>query len=371
MAEPAEYATADALPDWCWPDDDPRRTRAWACAHRWPGDGASFLASAGPEPVFAAVRRQGAAGGWARMNAVDVCAGRGVPQDAGTLDTARREHAVQLNLALAGYTTPVWTRGGGELAGFVDSVRAQAGRTGATAAVLHVESGSALLPVLAGLGWAVGVTDLYAAICPVGPDLDGYLAALPSKKRVNVKREYRRLDEAGGRGELVVGTDLAQYHDEIAALESAADRRHGISVPVSALRAMNAGLLAAFGADMALALVRDADSAPVATCTLVAAGDKVLSRLVGYVEDRARPYAAYFHVAYYLPLRHAWARGATELLLGTGSLAPKLARGARVRPLYSAVPPGSAATAELLRTTDRAMREQARDLGFPVPEHEE
>jgi Acetyltransferase (GNAT) domain len=372
MGEVAEYPDAAALPERCWPADDPRRTRAWACAHRWPGDGASFLASAGRTgSVFAAVRRQRAEGGWARMDAVAVCAGRDVPRQPAMVAAARGEHADQLNLALAGYTTPVWTPDGADLAAFVDSVSAVAAGTGATPAVLHVEAGSPLLPVLAGLGWAVGVTDLYAVIAHVGTDLAGYLHALPKKKRVNVRREHRRLAEAGGHGELVVGAPLAAYHDEIAALEAAADQRHGISVPLPALRTMNERLLAAFGADMAVALVRGAGGEPVASCTLVSAAGKVLPRLVGYAEAAARPYAAYFHVAYYLPLRHAQERGATELLLGTGSLAPKLARGAHLRPLYSAVPPGSAATADLLRRTDHATREQAASLGFPVPEYEE
>jgi hypothetical protein len=369
MGEVAEYPDAAALPEPCWPGDDPRRTRAWALAHRWPGDGASFLTAPGRTgSVFAAVRRQHVGTGWARMDAVAVCAGRGLAHDAATLEAARREHAVQLNLALAGYTTPVWTPDGGDLASFVGSVRALAAGTGVSPAVLHVEAGSRLLAVLAGLGWTIGATDLYAVLSPVAADLDGYLGMLPKKKRVNVKREYRRLDEAGGRGELVVGPRLADHHDEIAALEAAADHRHGISVPLAALRTMNEGLLAAFGDDMAVALVRDAGGGLVASCTLVSAATKVLPRLVGYAEAAARPYAAYFHVAYYLPLHYARERGATELLLGTGSLAPKLARGAHVRPLYSAVPPESVAAAELLHRTDLATREQADALGCPIPE---
>jgi hypothetical protein len=364
QTEPVEVAGAEEVPESWWPADDPRRTRAWALANRWPGDGVSFLVA--PGPVFAAVRRHL---GWARMNAVDVCAGRGrdVAQDAAVLAAARREHATQLNLALAGYTTPVWAEEPRALPGFLAGVAALADREGARPAVLHAEHDPALLAALAGAGWTVGVTDLYAVITGVGTDLAGYLDGLPSKRRVNIRRDLRRLSDAGGQAELVVGDDIEPYHDEVAALEAATERRHGGDMPTAELREANEQLLRHLGKDLALAVVRGGNGDLVATCSLVATGGRVLSRMVGYEEERARPYAGYFHAAYYLPLRLAWERGADEVLLGTGSLPPKLARGARLRPLYSAVPPGSPATATLLRATDAALREQARLLGHPMP----
>jgi hypothetical protein len=371
--EPVEFASADALPGSCWSADDPRRTRAWAIANRWPDDGVSFVVSRrARSPVFAAVRRQRDHRGWSMMNAVHICAGlgRGVAQDDAVLSAARREHVAQVNLALAGYTTPVWSDGDspGVLADFIATVGGLAEREGARPAVLHVEQDSALLAVLAALGWTVGVTDLYPVIRDVGTDLASYVDGLaPKQRRTNVRRDLRRLPEAGGRSEIVVGARIGPYHDAIAALEAATERRHGPGMPVAALRESNEQLLRCFGPDMAVVLVLDSNSDIVASGSLFATGSRILLRSVGFVEERARPFAGYFQAAFYLPLRYAWARGATEILLGPGSLRPKVARGARLRPLFSAVPPESAAAADLLLNTDRAMREEARQLGFPVP----
>jgi hypothetical protein len=353
---------------WTFDGDDPRRTLAWASAHRWDGDGSGFVATGGDSPVVAAVRRQTGRGGWSRMNAVDVCAGvgRDVGPDDVLLDRARAELPCQLNLALAGYTTPVWSADGSDLTGFVRAVSDLAEREGRQVAALHLDAGSGLLLALRQQGWAVGVTDLYPVITGFGGCFDDYLDGLPSKKRVNIRREIRRLADEGGSAEIVRGMDIAPLHDRIAALEAESDRRHGMPVPVPALRAMNERLLAAFGTDMAVALVRDGQGEIVATCTLLHAGGRLLPRMVGYLEERARRFAAYFHVAYYLPLRHAWQVGARELLLGTGSLRPKLYRGARLRPLWSAVPPGGGAVATLLARTHDALTARADELGHPV-----
>jgi hypothetical protein len=377
------YARAEDLPpEWWRPGaGDPRRTRAWAAANRWPGDGVQFLAATEPAPAaepapatagptFAAVRRLSGHAGWSRMNAVDVCAGTGrdVGADPVLLALARAEAAEQLNLALAGYASPVWTDTGTDLPDLVEGICARAAAERARPAALHVGAESPLLPVLRGLGWVVGVTDLHAVLTDIGTDLDGFLAARKSRQRVNIRRDFRRLADAGGRAELLPGAAIDPHHDEIAALEARSDDRHGTPGDPVRLRAMNERLVAAFGDDLVAGLVRDASDDIVASCTIVRTAGRVLPRFVGFAEAVARPLAGYFHAAYYLPLAYAWQSGATEVLLGPGSLAPKLLRGAVLRPVYSAVPPPSAALAGLLRHTDRVLRDRAAGAGHPVPE---
>lgn len=376
---PLEFARAQDVPDaWWLPGGavDPRRSKAWSTAFRWPDDGAAFLATGRGGMTFAAVRRVPAPGGWSRMNAVDVCAGRGrgVEQDPAVLAAAADAATRQLNLALAGYASPVWTADGAatprtrhELATFIEDVSDAAAGEGARPAVLHVEHDSDLIPVLRGLGWQVGVTDLFAVLTGFGSCMDEYLEPLHGSRRIKIRRELRRPAEAGGRCEIVRGERLAPFLDDIAALEARSDHRHGIPADPARLRAMNERLLAAFGEDMAVTLVRDAGDAIVATCTLVTAGRRIMNRLVGFDENVARPLAGYFHAGYYQPLIYAWQIGATEILLGPGSLQPKLMRGAVLRPLYSAVPPGDAALGALLSRTDRALRARAAEHGFPVP----
>jgi hypothetical protein len=362
-----DYARAGDVPAGWWPaGGDPRRTRAWAVANRWPGDGAGFLASGRGDRTFAAVRRVSGHTGWSRMNAVDVCAGRGrdVEQDPAVLAAARTAAERQLNLALAGYATPVWAPGPAGPQEFLADVTALAVDDGASPAVLHVETGSPVLAAVRALGWTTGVTDLYATISDIGTCLSDYLAARRSKQRVNIRRDLRRLADAGGQAHLVRGAEVALFHDEIAALEARSDDRHGVPGDPGRLRAMNERLLAEFGPDMAAGLVRDAAGTIVASCTMLHAGGRVLPRFVGLDDVAARPLAGYFHAGYYLALSFAWQCGAGEILLGPGSPVPKLLRGATLRPVFSAVPPGPLAV--LLRGTDRVLRDRAERYGFPI-----
>lgn len=367
-----EFSTAAATPmDW-WPlpgTIDPRRTYAWSAATRWPDDGVSYIGRMSDGP-FAAIRRIGPPGGWSRMDAVEVCGGlfRQVEQDPADVAAARAAGRRQLVVAAAGYMNPIW--GSARDEGVLELLAhcRMLAPPGALTAVLHVEHGCPLVGLLRSAGWETGVSDLYAELNPIGRGQDEWLAAMPSKRRITIKRDMRRLAEGGGVAEVLRGSDILPVLPTVAALEAEAGRRHDGTADAGLLGIVNENLAAGFGDLMTVVIIRDAVGEPVASCCVLSGGGLVLPRNAGLRQPAARKLAAYFHACYYGPLQLGWANGDYGMLLGPGSLSPKLLRGARLRPLVSAIPPGSPAVLRrLLRVTDRAIRARARDLGWPVP----
>jgi hypothetical protein len=367
-----EFRTAAETPASWWPPlgtADPRRTRAWATATRWPGDKISYVGGM-PDGPFAAIRRFTPSGGWSRMDAVEVCGGlfRQVEQDPATIAAARAAGAHQLVLATVGYTNPIWASAWDERVLELLAHCRRLAPPDALTAILHIEHDSPLTGLLRAAGWQVGVTDLYPAVDPIGRDRDEWLAGMSSKRRISVKRDMRRLGDAGGVIQLLRGKDILPLLRPVAALEAEAERQHNGTADASMLSAVNEDLVAGFGDLMTMVVVRDADDEPVASCSTLSGGGAVLCRNAGLREPGARALGAYFHACYYGPLDLGWANGDHALLLGPGSLAPKLLRGARPRPLVSAVPPDSPAVLRrLLQVTDQAIRGRAQDLGWPVP----
>jgi hypothetical protein len=366
-----EFATAAATPrDW-WPlpgTIDPRRSRAWAAATRWPDDGVSYIGRM-PDGPFAAIRRVAPPGGWSRMDAVDVCGGlfRQVEQDTADVVAARAAGRRQLVVAAVGYTNPIWAATDERVLDLLAHCRTLA-PPGALTAVLHVEYDCPLVGLLRSAGWETGVTDLYPELDPIGRDQDEWLGAMPNKRRMRVKRDMRRLAEGGGVVEVLRGSDVLPVLQTVAALEAEAGRRHDGTADAGLLGIVNEHLAAGFGDLMTVVIVRDAAGEPVASCSVLSGGGLVLPRNAGLRQPAARELAAYFHACFYGPLQLGWANGDYGMLLGPGSLGPKLLRGARLRPLVSAIPPGSPPVLRrLLRVTDRAIRARARGLGWPVP----
>jgi hypothetical protein len=362
---------AEAPADW-WPPlgtVDPRRTREWAAATRWPDDGISYIGRT-PDGPFAAIRRYTPAGGWSRMDAVEVCGGlfRQVEQDPADVAAARAAGRHQLVVVATGYTSPIWGSACDErVLELLTHCRLLAPADAITA-VLHVEYDSPLTGLLRSAGWHTGVTDLYAELDPIGRNRDEWLATLSSKRRISVKREMRRLDDGGGVVQLLTGRDILPVLQPVAALEAEAGRRHNGTADARMISTANEDLAAGFGDLMTMVVVRDAAGEPVASCSTLSGGGLVLCRSAGLREPGARELAAYFHACYYGPLDLGWANGDHGLLLGPGSLGPKLFRGARPQPLVSAIPPDSPAVLRrLLEVTDGVIRARARDLGWPVP----
>jgi predicted N-acyltransferase len=191
----------------------------------------------------------------------------------------------------------------------------------------------ALLAALRRAGFAV--TEL-AARCdlPVTwADFDGYLGTLPSKRRIEVRRELRALAESGVRvTERRLRADepdlvrlrcqlVAKYANTPDPAKEAAylDRVRATFAPeeISVFEAVRDDSVLGFGL-----FIRDGDT----WLPMASGGD--------YTDPASR--LTYFATLFYRPAELAPQRGVRLLPYGLGSWAAKRARGCRLNPLYAA-----------------------------------
>ncbi|MFF4356488.1 hypothetical protein [Streptomyces sp. NPDC001604] len=354
-----EYATADGLPGAYWSADpaDPRSSRAWLTANRWPEDGVRFLEIPGAGAACA-VRTQDHHSGFPRMNCTDVAAGTGrdVEQSEADLARARTEGLHQLNVCALGYGQSVFPARGArfDADALLTALEEYAHRQGRLLTFLHLDADDPVLPSLRRRGWSVGVTDHYYRIADVGPDEAAYLAGFSAHRRSRLRRELASLAQAGASAEIHRGAEVTdRIQQEVAHLEACSDEKHGIPGDPARLLRVNEGLRHAFGSRYCVALVRDRHGNAVASSTALLGTRDVLPRMVG-LGPGSKEIGAYFHVAYHLMARLARDSAARGVLLSTGTATAKLHRGATASPLLSAVPPAARAHAALLRRTDAA-----------------
>ncbi|MFF2011805.1 peptidogalycan biosysnthesis protein [Streptomyces sp. NPDC058195] len=354
-----EYGTAEELSRDYWSADpsDPRATRAWLTANRWPGDGVRFLEV--PEAgAVCAVRVQDDHAGFARLNSTLVAAGAGrdVEQPDRDLAAARAEGTAQLNVCALGYGPSVFALRDGEIdaPALVDALEEYAAGQGRLLAFLHLDEESPVLPCLRERGWSTGVTDRYYRIEDVGADEDAFLARFSGDRRRRIRRELEALERSGATAEIRQGDVGPEIQREVAELEAYADEKHGIVGDPARLLRVNERMQRAFGERYFVTLVRDDQGRAVASSTGAVGRRDVLLRMVG-LGPGSEDDGAYFHVAYYLLMELARMNGASNVLLSTGTATPKLRRGATARPLLSAVPGRAPAHTSLLRRTDAAL----------------
>ncbi|TMD15809.1 MAG: GNAT family N-acetyltransferase [Chloroflexi bacterium] len=109
----------------------------------------------------------------------------------------------------------------------------------------------------------------------------------------------------------------------------------GPAIEASLLRRMLA--TQARSLDQASLLVASYRGARPIACSLsYLDGDTLYLRAAGLDHAAAEATGAYFETAFYEPIRYAGERGMRWLHVGTGSLRPKLLRGARLEPLFGA-----------------------------------
>lgn len=354
-----EHATAGGLPGEYGAADpaDPRATRAWFDANRWPADGVRFLEVPGAGAACA-VRLQDDHGGWSRMNCTDIAAGAGraVDQPEPAVARARQEGLRQLNVCALGYGPAVLPAAGGRFDpdALVTALEEYARDRGRLLTFLHLDEEDPVLPCLRARGWSLGVTDRYYRIVDVGQDDDAYLAGLSAHRRRRLRHDRRLLERAGATAEIHQGDVTEAVQKEVARLEACADEKHGIPGDPVRLLHLNERLRNAFGPRYCVTLVRDRHGTAVASSTVVLGRHAVLPRMAG-LGPGSDALGGYFHVAYHLPMRLARRNGARSVLLGTGTATPKLLRGATARPLLSAVPPDATAHRTLLRHTDATL----------------
>ncbi len=177
-------------------------------------------------------------------------------------------------------------------------------------------------------------------VLPIGwDDFDGYTAALPRKRRWQVRQERRAFAESGID---VCDEPLEDVAAELAPLLAQTQNRHGDAADPAetefylAMLAMNPGATTR-------ALVGYRTGKPVAFSVVLVRGDDWAIRAFG--RDYATPdHSQYFNLTYYEPIARATAAGAGMIDFGVGSLPAKRFRGCRLEPLRSLCIPSAPTT---------------------------
>lgn len=219
------------------------------------------------------------------------------------------------------------------------------------AAALH-DSGHASTPLL---------TDLAADIALPGSGFDDYLHALGHHRATAVRREIRAFAEAG----LDVRQEpLDAVHEEAGPLLAQTMRRYGHAYTDSAGRASLLRQAEHLG-DLAVAFTCRGAGGLLGFSLGFRWGSRLLMRVAGFDYARLPGAFEYFNTVYYAPAHYAYAHRMSALLVGTGSLGAKCARGATLSPRWTAVLRGADGTsgptaAEAHAWTARVFRDAAR-----------
>lgn len=339
-----------------WPPRSLLRSRRWLQACRVPGDQAVCVRTDAGDGLVTGrlVDRPHA---WARLNAVDVCAGLlyGVPTDAGEVEAARRAAVPHLLVAFPGYDTGLVGPPAAADA-MVASVASAASAAGALPAYAYLPPDEPLLAALRRAGYVTGLVAATARLDLAEPSFAAYLASLPGKRRNELRREVRRFEEAGASIEVLPAPAASGVLDEVAALEASVSGHHGRPEPASRPAAINARLAAAFGDDMLVVVARRGGRS-VASAVLLRHGDELHARSSGIDYPAARPIFAYFVATYAAPIRIACELGLRRVGFGIAAHQAKVARGARLVPLAAALPPSAPPSLlRMLERTDRCLR---------------
>lgn len=155
-------------------------------------------------------------------------------------------------------------------------------------------------------------------------DLESLLGRLRSKERVKIKRERRRLEEAGLRVELVEGDAIGEEHrDALWTFWSDTCARYGTGSRYLQRRTWEL-LFARFRPRLLLVCARDAQARLVAGALCVHKGGQVWGRYWGSAVELP---GLYFNLTMYRPLELMAERGWRRFHLGAGQADYKLARG--------------------------------------------
>ena len=327
--------------------------RAWLAASRWPGDGLRYLLGGG---LMMPARTVTDPAAWSRMNLVDVCAGTafGDWADAGAVARARSEAVPHLLVAAPGYFTVPIGPPDGDVSALVDAVEGQGLVAGF--GYLPPEAGS-LLRELRRRGYATGVSSVTTRLDLLGDSFEDYLAGLSGRRRGQVRHEIRCFTRAGGAIDHASGRDVVEQLPLIARLENALQRAHGYAAEDESYLALNARFAELFGPSLHL-LQASLAGEPVATVTLLQAGDDLVARAFGAADSpEIRAAAVYFNLVYYASIELGLRLGVRRIWFGPSTLEAKRGRGLTLVPLVAAVGPrGGDALRPLLAQTDARLR---------------
>ncbi|WP_326667957.1 GNAT family N-acetyltransferase [Streptomyces sp. NBC_01257] len=164
-----------------------------------------------------------------------------------------------------------------------------------------------------------------------GSTFADYLAGLPSRRRVAIRRERRAFAEAGYELRTL---RLSQCAEAVGALAAQLQARHGHPAdPAFMTRLMRDQ--ADGMADSGVVIAAFAEEHMVAFSLFYRHAGTLWLRSTGYDYAQLRGAHEYFNLVYYLPIEDAYAQGATALHLGMESLRAKTLRGAVTSPLWA------------------------------------
>ena len=328
--------------------------RAWLAASRWPGDGMRYLLAGG---LMVPVRSVTDPAAWSRMNLVDICAGTafGDWADPGAVASARSQAVPHLLAAAPGYFTVPIGPADGDVSALVDAIEGQGQVAGF--AYLPPEADS-LLGELRRRDYATGLVSVTTRLDLPGDSFDDYLAGLSGRRRGQVRHEIRCFAEAGGTVDHASGAGVIAQLPLVARLENALQRAHGYAVGDESYLALNRRLADLFGSSLHL-LRASLHGEPVATVTLLHAGDDLVVRAFGGVDSQeARAALVYFNLVYYASIALGQRLAVRRVWFGPSAIEAKRGRGLALVPLTGAVRlgAGGGTLRSLLAETDTHLR---------------
>ncbi|MFF3619240.1 GNAT family N-acetyltransferase [Streptomyces sp. NPDC002467] len=172
------------------------------------------------------------------------------------------------------------------------------------------------------------------ALIPLsGTSFDDYLASLPSRRRVGVRRERRAFAEAA----LDVRRHaLADCFEEAGALLAGHQQGHGHDRDgTDAMTALLKRQATTMGDGARVVAAHDGDRM-IGFCLYYHYAATTWIRAVALDRDHPAPHL-YFNLMYYLPIEDAYAHGTTALHAGMTTIEAKRRRGAAVSPLHALV----------------------------------
>ena len=164
-----------------------------------------------------------------------------------------------------------------------------------------------------------------------GTTFEDYLAGLSAQARTNCRHESRTFAAAGLSLEL---TSIGQCWAEAGPLLGQVQRRYGHGGSDQAYRAAlarHAELLD----DLSVVVAARRGGRLVAFALFYQWRDSLNLRMVGFDYDALPGAFEYFTVAFYEPIRYAYANGLRRIQLGRESYQAKVRRGGRLRPLWA------------------------------------
>jgi uncharacterized protein len=164
--------------------------------------------------------------------------------------------------------------------------------------------------------------------------LDGYIATLPTKRRISVRRELRALDETGIRTEPI---RIDSHLEEMLDLRCWLVEKYGGTPDRGKERDYLARLEAGFGAAALTAFGTRKSDALLSFTLFVREGTEWTAVLTGSDYTSADARLGYFATMFYAPAAHTFGCGITRIRYGLGSWTAKRSRGCRLEPLWAAV----------------------------------